>query len=103
MNADKRKSFDEVLKALAALGRRAKKYGVDEVYSWCRFVLGAKPGNFSAEQKIAAAYFMQTRHKFFDGLADVHDLDIGEPDFYKIPQEFKPKVTYRLSKSYMQK
>lgn len=103
MEADKRKFFNETLKALEALGRLAKKYGVSEVFNWCKFVLGAKSGSFSVEQKIAASYFMQTRHKVFDGLADVHEVAMGETDPYVMMQEFEPKVTYRLDESYVQR
>ncbi len=103
MNVDKRKSFYETLKALEALGRRAKRYGVEEVYNWCRFILGAKPGSFSVEQQIAAAFFMQTVHKFLDGLADVHEVAMGETDPYVMMQEFEPKVTCRLDESYVQR
>nr|DAI51412.1 MAG TPA: hypothetical protein [Caudoviricetes sp.] len=101
MNAYKRKSFDETLKALEALGRRAKQYGVDEVYNWCKFVLGAKPGSFTEGQQIAAMFFMQTVHKFLDGLADVRDIGGEEPR--PTFMEFKPKVTYRLDESYVQR
>ena len=73
---------------------RAKQYGVDEVYNWCKFVLGAKSGSFTDGQKIAAVFFMQTVHKLLDGLADVRD--IGGADPWVMPVEFKPKVTYRL-------
>lgn len=103
MNADKRKPFDETLKALEALGRRAKQYGVEEVYNWCRFVLGAKPGSFTDGQKIAAVFFMQAVHKALDGLADVHEVAMGETDPYVMMQEFEPKVTYRLDESYVQR
>lgn len=41
--AEKSALFNEVQKALKALNLRAKQYGVDEVYTWCKFVLGAKP------------------------------------------------------------
>ena len=103
MNADRRKSFYETLKALETLGRRAKQYGVDEVYNWCRFILGAKPGSFTEGQQIAAVFFMQTVHKFLDGLADVHEVTVGETDPYVMMQEFEPKVTYRLDESYVQR
>ena len=66
--AEKSALFNEVQKALKALNLRAKQYGVDEVYNWCKFVLGAKPGSFTEGQQIAAAFFMQTVHKFLDGL-----------------------------------
>lgn len=92
--AEKSALFNEVQKALKALNLRAKQYGVDEVYNWCKFVLGAKPWSFTEGQQIAAVFFMQTVHKFLDGLADVRDIDGAEhrPTF----MEFKPKVTYRL-------
>lgn len=54
--AEKSALFDEVQKALKALNLRAKQYGVDEVYNWCKFVLGAKPGSFTEGQQIAAAW-----------------------------------------------
>lgn len=101
--AEKSALFNETQKALKALYLRAKRYGVDEVYNWCKFVLGAKPGSFTDGQKIAAAYFMQTRHKAFDGLADVHEVAMGETDPYVMMQEFEPKVTYRLDESYVQR
>lgn len=41
--AEKSALFNEVQKALKALNLRAKQYDVDEVYNWCKFVLGAKP------------------------------------------------------------
>ncbi len=44
---------------------------------------------------LAAAFFMQTVHKFLDGLADVRDVG-GTRDPYVAPMEFKPVVTYRL-------
>lgn len=86
--------FCETQKALKALDMRAKQYGVDEVYNWCRFVLGAKPGSFTDGQKIAAVFFMQTVRKLLGGLADVRD--IGGADPWVMPVEFKPKATYRL-------
>lgn len=92
--AEKSALFNEVQKALKALNLRAKQYGVDEVYNWCKFVLGAKPGSFTEGQQIAAAFFMQTAHKFLDGVADVRD--IGEAEPRTTFMEFKPKVTYRL-------
>lgn len=92
--AEKSTLFNETQKALKALDMRAKQYGVDEVYNWCRFVLGAKPGSFTDGQKIAAVFFMQTVHKFLDGLADVRDIGGAEPRV--MPMEFKPKVTYRM-------
>ena len=48
--------MSEIKKALKALNLRAKQYGVDEVYNWCKFVLGAKPGSFTEGQQIAAAW-----------------------------------------------
>ena len=92
--AEKSALFNEVQKALKALNLRAKQYGVDEVYNWCKFVLGAKPGSFTEGQQIAAVFFMQTVHKFLDGLADVGDIGRAEPQ--PTLMEFKPKVTYRL-------
>lgn len=98
--AEKSALFNEVQKALKALKLRAKQHGVDEVYNWCRFVLGAKPGSFTEGQQIAALFFMQTVHKFLDGLADVRDIGGAElrPTFV----EFKPKVTYRLDEQIRQ-
>lgn len=92
--AEKSALFSETQKALKALNLRAKQYGVDEVYNWCRFVLGAKSGSFTDGQKIAAIFFMETAHKLLDGLADVRD--IGGADLRVMPMEFKPKVTYRI-------
>lgn len=92
--AERSALFNEVQKALKALNLRAKQYGVDEVYNWCKFVLGAKPGSFTDGQQIAAVFFMQTVHKFLDGLADVRDIGGAEPR--PTFMEFKPKVTYRL-------
>lgn len=92
--AEKSALFNEVQKALKALDMRAKQYGVDEVYNWCKFVLGAKPGSFTEGQQIAALFFMQSVHKFLDGLADARD--IGGANQRVMPMEFKPKVTYRL-------
>lgn len=92
--AERSALFCETQKALKALDMRAKQYGVDEVYNWCRFALGAKPGSFTDGQKIAAVFFMQTVHKLLGGLADVRD--IGGADPYVAPLEFKPVVTYRL-------
>ena len=94
--AEKSELFNETQKALKALDMRAKQYGVDEVFNWCKFVLGAKPGSFTEGQQIAAVFFMQTVHKFLNGLADVHEVAMGETDPYVMMQEFKPKVTYRL-------
>lgn len=94
--AEKSALFSETQKALKALNLRAKQYGVDEVYNWCRFVLGAKPGSFTDGQKIAAVFFMQPAHRLLDGLVDVHNVDVGKADPRGIPIEFKPKVTYRL-------
>ena len=99
--AEKSALFNEVQKALKALNLRAKQYGVDEVYNWCKFVLGAKPGSFTEGQQIAAAFFMRTVHKFLDGLADVRDIGGAEPR--PTFMEFKPKVTYRLDESYVQR
>ncbi len=93
--AEKSALFNEVQKALKALKLRAKQYGVDEVYTWCKFVLGAKPGSFTEGQQIAAVFFMQTVHKFLDGLADVRDIGGAEPRV--MPMEFKPKVTTALT------
>lgn len=101
--AEKSVLFCETQKALKALDMRAKQYGVEEVYNWCRFVLGAKPGSFTDGQKIAAVFFMQPVHKFLYGLADVHEVAMGETDPYVMMQEFKPKVTYRLDESYVQR
>lgn len=92
--AEKSALFNEVQKALKAHNLRGKQYGVDEVCNWCKFVLGAKPGSFTVGQQIAAAFFMQTVHKFLDGLADVRDIGVAEPR--PTFMEFKPKVTYRL-------
>ena len=92
--AEKSALFNEVQKALKALNLKAKQYGVDEVYNWCRFVLGAKPGSFTEGQQIAAVFFMQTVHKFLDGLADVRDIGRANPRV--MPMEFKPKVAHRL-------
>ena len=99
--AEKSTLFNETQKALKALDMRAKQYGVSEVYNWCKFVLGAEPGSFTEGQKIAATYFMQTVHKFLDGLADVRDIGGAEPRTTFM--EFKPKVTYRLDESYVQR
>lgn len=99
--AEKSVLFCETQKALKALDMRAKQYGVEEVYNWCRFVLGAKPGSFTDGQKIAAVFFMQPAHKFLDGLADVRDIGGAEPR--PTFMEFKPKVTYRLDESYVQR
>ena len=101
--AEKSALFNEVQKALKALNLRAKQYGVDEVYNWCKFVLGAKPGSFTEGQQIAAVFFMQTAHKFLDGLADVHKVAMGETDPYVMVHESEPKVTYRLDESYVQR
>lgn len=99
--AEKISLFNETQKDLKALDMRAKQYGVDEVFNWCKFVLGAKPGSFTEGQQIAAVFFMQTVHKFLDGLADVRDIGGAEPR--QTFMEFKPKVTYRLDESYMQR
>lgn len=107
--AEKSALFCETQKALKALYVRAKQYGVDEVYNWCRFVLGAKPGSFTDWQKIAAIFFLNnavksrgfavgavatiTAHK--DAIAH---LVKEQKDFDRISafDGFKPKVTYRL-------
>ena len=94
--AEKTVLFNEVQNALKALNMRAKQCGVDEVYNWCRFVLGAKPGSFTDGQRIAAGFFMQTVHRLLDGLVDVHNVDMGKADLRGTPVEFKPKVTYRM-------
>lgn len=92
--AEKSALFNEVQKALKALNLRAKQYGVDEVYNWCKFVLGAKPGSFTEGQQIAAVFFVQSVHKFLDGLADARDIGGANPRV--MPMEFKPKVACRL-------
>lgn len=48
-----------------------------------------------------AAFFIQTGHKVLDGLADVRDIGGAEP--LTTFMEFKPKVTYRLDESYVQR
>ena len=99
--AEKSALFNETQKALKALYLRAKRYGVDEVFNWCKFVLGAKPGSFTEGQQIAAVFFMQTVHKFLDGLADVRDIGGAEPR--PTFMEFKLKVTYRLDEQIWRK
>lgn len=108
--AEKSALFNEVQKALKALDMRAKQYGVDEVYNWCRFVLGAKPGSFTEWQQIAVVFFLDNAVKTARGFAAgavatitghkdaIAHLVKEQQDFYRITtfDSFKPKVMYRL-------
>ena len=108
--AEKSALFCETQKALKALYMRAKQYGVDEVYNWCRFVLGTKPGSFTDGQKIAAVFFLDNAVKTARGFAAgavatitghkdaIAHLVKEQQDFDRITtfDGFKPKATYRL-------
>lgn len=105
--------FDETLKALEALGKQSRKYGVGEVCNWCRFVLGEKPQGFTPAEKLAAAFFLDNAIKIERGFVSagaatitghpnaIAHLEKEQRDFDRIKKliasdDLKPKATYRL-------
>lgn len=108
--AEKSELFNETQKALLALGKQSKRYGVDEVYNWCRFILGEKPQGFTPAEKLAAVFFLDNAAKAARGFtANVVTTITGHKDaiahLVKEQQDFdrirdfdgfKPVVTYRL-------
>lgn len=115
--AEKSALFNEVQKALRALNLRTKRYGVDEVYNWCRFVLGADPQSFTVGQRMAAVFFLDNAVKTARGFAvgavatitghkdAIAHLVKEQQDFDRITtfDGFKPKVTYRLDEQLRRK